>query len=89
MVAGGDTYVHLLDARGRLVSRHQIRGPVWNRSFGDRPWQCYTALVRDLDRDGTTEIVVGTQNYELRVYDANRPAGSSLRPSSTSPSESP
>ncbi|HID23381.1 MAG TPA: VCBS repeat-containing protein, partial [Planctomycetaceae bacterium] len=69
-VAGGDTYVHLLDARGKLVSKHQIRGAVWNQNFGDRPWQADTVGVRDLDRDGTNEILVGTQNYELHLYDA-------------------
>ena len=71
VIAGGDTYAYLLDARGTLISKHQIRGPVWSHSFGDRPWQCLTTLVRDLDCDGTNEIIVGTKNFELRVYDAN------------------
>jgi len=70
VVAGGDTYVHLLSAGGELISKHQIRGPVWNQNFGDRPWQAYTVAVRDLEQDGRREILVGTQNYELHIYDA-------------------
>ncbi len=69
-VAGGDTYGHLLDQNGKPISKHQIRGPVWNQSFGDRPWQAYTVAVRDLDRDGRNEIILGTENFELHVYDA-------------------
>jgi len=70
-VAGGDTYGHLLDCEGELLSKCQIRGAVWNQNFGDRPWQAYTVAVRDLDRDGQNEILVGTQNMELHGYDAS------------------
>ena len=69
-VAGGDTYAHLVDAKGKLIGKHQIRGPVWNQNFGDRPWEAYTVAVSDLDRDGQNEIILGTQNFELHVYNA-------------------
>jgi len=70
VLASGDTYVHLLDATGRLINKHQIRGAVWNQNYGDHPWQAYTVAVRDLDQNGRNEILVGTQNYELHIYDA-------------------
>ncbi len=70
-VAGGDTYGHLLDCEGKLQSKCQIRGAVWNQNFGDRPWKAYTVGVRDLDRDGQNEILLGTQNMELHGYDAS------------------
>jgi len=69
VVAGGDTYVHLLDSGGQPVSKHQIRGPVWSHTFGDRPWACLTVLPCDLDGDGRKAILVGTQSFELRMYD--------------------
>ena len=28
------------------------------------------SVIRDLDQDGENEILLGTQNYELHVYDA-------------------
>ena len=70
-VAGGDTYAHLLNHKGKLLSKHQIRGAVWNQNFGDRPWDAYTIAVRDLEQDGRNEIILGTQNYELHGYDAS------------------
>jgi len=69
-VAGGDTYVHLLSAAGKPIGKQQIRGAVWNQNFGDRPWAAYTVGVRDLNQDGANEILVGTQNMELHLYDA-------------------
>ena len=68
-VAGGDAHGHLLDRKGRLLSKHPIRGAVWNQNFGDRPWEAYTVAVRDLDQNGTNEILLGTQNFELHIYD--------------------
>ena len=69
VVAGGDTYVHMLDSGGRPISKHQIRGPMWSHTFGDRPWACLTVLPCDLEGDGRKEILVGTQSFELRIYD--------------------
>ncbi len=68
LVAGGDTYAYILDANGRMLSKHQIRGPAWNQNYGDRPWACTSGIVADLDRDGTPEIILGTQTMELRIY---------------------
>ena len=70
IVAGGDTFAHLLSSQGKPISRQQMRGPAWNQHFGDKPWACVVTTVRDLDRDGKNEIIVGAKNFDLRVYDA-------------------
>jgi len=68
LVAGGDTYAYVLDANGKMLSKHQIRGPAWNQNYGDRPWACTSGIVADLNRDGKPEIILGTQTMELRIY---------------------
>ncbi len=67
--ANGNAY--LIDSAGKLISKQAMLGPAWNQNFGERRWSCLTALVADLDQDGKNEIVVGTQSYELRIYDAD------------------
>jgi len=66
-----DTYARMFDARGKLISKHQIRGPVWSSHFGDRPWACLTALVSDLDKDGRNEIILSTKSFEVRMFNAD------------------
>ena len=69
VVACGDTHAYLLSAKGEAISQCQMRGPAWNQSFGDRPWKCLSAWVADLEGDGKNEIMLGTESYELRIYD--------------------
>ncbi len=68
LVAGGDSFAYILSAEGKVLSKHQIRGPVWNQNYGDRPWPCTNCLAADLDRDGRPEIVLGTNSMELRLF---------------------
>lgn len=70
VAASDDTCAHMLNAAGELISTQQMRGPAWNQNFGNKPWACVVALVRDLDNDGVDEIVVGALNFDLRIYDA-------------------
>ncbi len=68
LVAGGDSYAYILSAAGKVLSKHQIRGPAWNQNYGDHPWACTSGAVADLDGDGTPEIILGTQSMELRIF---------------------
>ncbi len=70
VVAGKDAFAYLLDFRGALLSKKEMRGPVWNQKHGDRPWACTSVECLDLDQDGTPEIVLGTESMELRIYDS-------------------
>jgi len=68
VVGGGDAFVHVLDSRGHLLRKAEVRGAAWNANFGNRPWAVYTVAVADLDGDGRAEIVAGMQSFELRLY---------------------
>lgn len=60
LVSSADTYLHRLDATGRLQRKDLMTGIYFNQDHGERPWGLYCTRGVDTNGDGLDELLVTT-----------------------------
>ena len=68
VVAGcGDNHLYLLDSKGELLRKKEIRSTLRGTRFGDRPYEALAVAI--LNTDGTPRIFAATTRFDVKAYD--------------------